>query len=78
MDKIDSLISRLSKIGIKIELACNVPWIYIRKINGSIVTEKYYSDYGFTIAFLPIRTGQDIVFTDISEVFSLIRKYLNK
>jgi len=66
------LIDRLNKIGIVLELVGNYPWIYIRKINGKIVTEKYLANHGFTIAFY---NGADSKLTDIGEIFKLIRKY---
>jgi hypothetical protein len=34
-------------------------------------------DHGFTIAFYPIRKDQELQFTDIGEIFKLIRKYIN-
>jgi len=77
-DKLGVFINRLNKIGIKIELVNNYPWIYIDKINGKKVTEKLDGNHGFTIAFLPIRNNQELNFTDISEIFKLIRNYCLK
>lgn len=76
-EKIDNFIKRLNKIGIIIKLVGNYPWIYIDEINGKKVTEKFYANHGFTIAFLPIRKDKEIEFTDISEIFKLLRKYLS-
>lgn len=73
MNKIETLINRLKKIGITIELFGNYPWIYLSKINGKVVTEKFRSEHGFTIAMLSIK--EDIDFSDIKEVFSVIKKY---
>lgn len=75
MNKLDIFISRMKKMGIDIELIGNYPWIYIDTINGKSVTEQFRSDYYFTVAFLPIRDNQEITFTDITEIFKLIRKY---
>lgn len=75
LEKIKSFIFRLNRIGITVELAGNYPWIYLDKINGKRVTEKFQADHGFTIAFTPIRPGQELKFTDIKEIFELIRKY---
>lgn len=75
MDKIKTLIIRLKKIGIELELVSNYPWIYISTINGKYVTEKFQGNHGFTIAFSPIRKDQELHFTDIGEIFKLIRKY---
>ena len=75
MDKITILIGRLKKLGITIELFCNYPWIYLDRINGKKVKEKYQAEHGFTIAFLPIRANQELKFTDLKVIFSLIKKY---
>lgn len=77
-DILTIFVDRLKKIGIEIKLAGNYPWIYIDSINGKRVTETFEADHGFTIAFAPIRKGQEMKFTDISEIFKLIRKYTNK
>ena len=77
MEKINKFINRLGKIGINILLSMNYPWIYITHINGVKVTETFKAEHGFTIAFMPIRIDQELSFTDITEIFKLIRKYLN-
>lgn len=75
MKKVETLITRLQKIDIQIELLGNYPWIYLDKVNGKRVTEKFHSDHGFTIAFHPIRVGEELKFTDLGEIFKVIRKY---
>jgi len=75
MDKLDTFISRMNKIGIKVELVGNYPWVYIDKINDKEIEETFFGNHGFTIAFLPIRENQELKFTDIGEIFKLIRKY---
>ena len=75
MEKLDIFITRLHKIGIDVKLFGNYPWIYIDSINGKRVTELFEGNHGFTIAFLPIRNDQELQFTDITEIFHLIRKY---
>lgn len=75
-DKLGKLVNRLKKLNIEIKLAGNYPWIYLTHINGKRVTEKFYANHGFTIAFSPIRNDQELNFTDISKIFKLIRKYL--
>lgn len=77
MKEIDAFGNRLKKIGINIKLAGNYPWIYLSEINGVRVTEKFLANHGFTIAFYP-KEGQKVLFTDIPEIFKLIRKYINK
>lgn len=76
MDKITIFINRLEKLNINLLLISNFPYVYLYKVNGKTVKEKSYSDHGFTIAFLPIREEQEIKFTNINEIFKLIRKYL--
>jgi hypothetical protein len=75
MTNLEVFINRLKKLNITIELSSNYPWIYLDKVNGNSVKEKYYSDYKFTIAFSPIRQNQKLRFTDLSEIFKVIRKY---
>lgn len=75
MEKINTFCKRLSKIGIEVKLSVNFPWIYLDNVNGHIVKEKFHSKHGFTIAFHPIRVNQELKFTDISEIFKIIRKY---
>lgn len=73
MEELETLKRRLSKIGIDIEYAFNYPWIYLHKINGVLVDEKFLSDYGFTIAFYKRDFCRPI---DIEKTFETIRKYL--
>lgn len=76
MEKLDVFKDRLGKIGIDVEFAANFPWIYLYKINGKLVKERFEADHGFTVAFLPIRVDMSFHFTDIAEIFKLIRKYI--
>lgn len=75
MDILDVFLKRMKKLNIDIELVGNYPWIYIDKINGKKVREKFQGNHGFTIAFLPIKKEQKVEFTCIGEIFTLIRKY---
>lgn len=75
-DKISIFVERLKKLNIEVKLAGNFPWIYLDEINGKKVTEKFEANHGFTLCFYPIREGQEIQFTDIAEIFKLIRKYI--
>jgi len=75
MDKITVFVERLQKLDIEVKLSGNYPWIYIDYINGKRVTEKFKANHGFTIAFTPIKKGQELKFTDIKEIFKLVRKY---
>jgi hypothetical protein len=71
---INRLVPRLRKIGIDVELFGNAPWIYLDKVNGNKVKEKFNADHGFTIAFYPLK-GQKMELTDATEIFKIIRKY---
>jgi len=74
-DKLTIFGDRMKKLGIDVKLVSNYPWVYLDEINGKHVIEKFQGNHGFTIAFLPIRKEQELVFTDINEIFKLIRKY---
>ena len=74
---LDQLYIRLNKIGIKLKLGSNAPWIYIDEINGKRVTERYNSDHGFTIAMMPIKNGGKVKLSPTSVIMDLIRKYTN-
>lgn len=75
MNRIDVFISRLRKIGIEVKLFGNYPWIYIDEINGIKVTEKFEGNHGFTLAFISRSNFGPTTFTDITEIFKLLRKY---
>ena len=76
-DKIKVFVERLKKIGIDVKLSGNFPWVYIDEICGKRVTEKFNGNHGFTIIFLPVRNDSPpSEFTDIKEIFKLIRKYI--
>ena len=78
-DKIKVFVERLKKIGIEVKLVGNYPWVYIDEICGIKVKEKFEGDWGFTLIFLPARTDSPpSEFTDITEIFKLIRKYKNE
>jgi len=72
---VNRLVVRLKKIGIEVELLSNLPWIYLYKVNGNVVNERFYGKHGFTIAFYPVRIDQEMSFTDIKETFKIIRQY---
>jgi hypothetical protein len=78
-DKITRFVERLKKIGIDVKLSGNFPWVYIDEICGKRVTEKFAGNHGFTIIFLPGRNDSPpSEFTDITEIFKLLRKYTNE
>ena len=78
-DKLGVFIQRLKKIGVEVKLSGNYPWVYLDEICGKRVTETFQANHGFTVMFLPGRTDVPVSeFTDIKEIFNLIRQYLNK
>ena len=75
-DKIKVFVERLKKIGIEVKLMGNYPWVYIDEICGIKVKERFLGNHGFTLIFLPGRLDSPpSEFTDITEIFKLIRKY---
>jgi hypothetical protein len=75
-DKIKVFVERLKKIGIEVKLVGNYPWVYIDEICGIRVKERFEANHGFTLIFLPSRNDSPpSEFTDITEIFKLIRKY---
>jgi len=77
LEKLHTFRNRMEKLGIELEMWSNYPWIYIHSVNGNVVKPKdyFHADHGFTIGFHPIKPGQVFEFTDIGEIFKLIRKY---
>ena len=77
--KITIFVERLQKIGIDVKLSGNFPWVYIDEICGIRVKETFAANHGFTLIFLPGRIDSPVSeFTDISEIFKLIRKYVRE
>ncbi len=78
-DKIKVFVERLKKLGIEVKLMGNYPWVYIDEICGIKVKERFEGNHGFTLIFLPPRLDSPpSEFTDITEIFKLIRKYNQK
>ena len=78
-DKIKVFVERLKKIGIEIKLVGNYPWVYIDEICGKKVTETFDGNHGFTLIFLTSKNDSPpSEFTDITEIFKLIRKYVEE
>src|SRR5690606_19393714 len=71
---IKSLQNKLEKIGIYIEIANNVPWIYIESVNGVKIKERFHGNHGFTAFYYPVRNSRVSHFTDIKYVFTKIRQ----
>ena len=79
MNEVVKFKERLKKIGYEIELAGNVPWIYLHSVNGNRVKKVDWinANHGYTIAWYPIRNGDEVKLNwdDIKTTFMLLRKY---
>lgn len=75
--KLDIFRKRMLKLGIELEMWSNYPWIYIDKVNGNRIKHEdyFHGNHGFTIGFHPSKPDQEFDFTDIGEIFKLIKKY---
>lgn len=78
MDNLVKFHDRLYKIGIDTTFALNYPWVYIATINNKKVKEIFDCEHGFLVGFAPIRLGEHFKFTNIKEIFRLVRRYANK
>lgn len=78
MSSLEIFQKRLSKLNINLEYSINYPWFYLYRINGKYVTEKFFAEHGFTMALLPIDPKKPIKFINITELFKIIRKYINE
>lgn len=66
---------RLKRIGIKIELASNVPWVYLVRVNNNTVRQSdFTAHYGFTIAWA-VCENKIVLDHDTKRIFEIIRKY---
>lgn len=74
---IDTFVRRLKKIGIEIELIGNYPWVYLDKVNGVRITEKFEGNHGFTAFWLPVNKDRLVRFSDKDKVFDKIREIIN-
>jgi len=76
MRHMEALRRRLLRIGIDIELKSNMPWLYLSRVDGKHVKERFLAEHGFCIAFLEYSDeGSTAKLTDIKEIFKVIRKY---
>jgi hypothetical protein len=74
--EIQKLGDRLKKIGIHVTFSLNVPWVYLNTINGKRVTETTPdSNHGFNVGWLPVQIDKPFYFSNIKNMFKIIRKY---
>lgn len=74
---ISQLKHRLAKIGVDIEYRNNIPWIYLHKVNGKVVTKTFFANHGFTAFIIPVRAGRTPRVVDRRELFKVIRETLS-
>ena len=74
IDPLHKLRRRLLDLDIDITCIGNYPWVYLDKVNGNRVKEKFMARHGFTIATVSGPAGK-IELTDIKKIFQIIRKY---
>ncbi len=74
---ISQFLRRLEAIGINIQLCTNYPWVYLRAVNGTQISEVFQADHGFTAFFTPVRPGGRTRFSDRARVFKKIRSVLD-
>ena len=65
--------TRLANIGINVEIVSNVPFIYLRSVNGVAITEKYQSEHGFCSFMIDTKTKTPM-FTNRKKVFEKVRE----
>ena len=77
MNEVEVFINRMKRIGIKLDLVSNIPWIYLYKVNGNRVQpEDYNANHGYTIAWYPVKVGEKVHLDgDLKRTFKVIRKY---
>lgn len=79
MNEVVKFKERLSKIGYEIELEGNVPWIYLKSVNGNPIKSKDWlnANHGYCIAWYPVWHQDEVKLNwyDIKLTFKLIRKY---
>ena len=77
MNEIDIFVNKVKRIGIEIELVGNIPWIYLKKVNGNLVKrEDYNANHGYAVAWYPVRLGHEPhLDSDLKRTFEIIRKY---
>jgi hypothetical protein len=73
---IDIFMKRMQKLGIRVKLTKNVPWVYLDSVNEIKIKEKFHSDHGFTAFYTPIRLDSVAKFSDMKQVFKKIREII--
>ena len=79
MNEVTKFRERLKKIGYEIELEGNVPWIYLKSVNGNKIKREDWinANHGYCVAWFPVNIKDDFKLNwhDIKKTFELIREY---
>lgn len=77
MNEVEIFVNRMKRIGIKLDLVSNIPWIYLYKVNGNrVLPEDYNSNHGYNVAWYPVKVGEKVhLDSDLTRTFKVIRKY---
>ena len=67
---------RLNKLGINVTLSSNIPWVYLKSVNGIEVKETYAAEHGFTAFFYSMKEKGIVNFSDRKKVFEKVREML--
>jgi len=75
INRISLFVKRLEKIGVRVDLLGNFPWVYLHKVNDVKVEGSFHADHGFCIGYYPN------IWNDIEckrTVFDKIRSIVNE
>jgi hypothetical protein len=77
-NEINIFYRRMEKIGIKLQLVGNYPWIYLDSVNGNKVKREDFvnANHGFTVGWSGIKIdSKPHLIEDKHLIFKMIRKY---
>jgi hypothetical protein len=75
MEELERFIARMSRLGIKLQLEGNYPWVYLESVNGNTISRRYGSEHGYVLGFTAIRLDAEKSFDyyDLKDAFKTIR-----
>ncbi len=77
-NEINIFCKRMEKIGIKLQLVGNYPWIYLDSVNGNKIKREDFvnANHGFTMGWSGIKIdSKPHLIQDRDLIFKMIRKY---
>lgn len=78
MRELNTIYNRFRKLGIELEYGFNFPFVYLRKVNKKQVKEKFGSDHGFLLGYLPMTNHHRFRVSDTKQFIKIVRKYAGK